>query len=285
MKRCAALLCALGVGLAGLAAAAEPVRVATLLPMVREALAPYAGRVLLVASVRSDMRQPLPAGIADLGSPHAPSFEQLAAAKPELVVVDASLQAAQREALGRSGARVLAIDSTSVDSTFAGLVEVGAAVGLRPELEADTARARAEIAASAVATPVPTLTLFGAPGGFFVVTERTWIGDVMNRVGLRNTAPAGLESGRFPGLAPVNDEVLATLSPQLVLLIAHGDPEGVRAAFQREMSERPVWKSVRDSAARGVHALDPTLFSANPGLGLPRAAQALRALAESPPKP
>ncbi len=280
------LVCALAVTAAAHEGhgAARP-RVATFIPMAREALAKYADRVDVVASVRSDMRTPLPAGITDLGSPHAPNFELLTAARPTVVVVDAQMHAQMRESLERSGAKVLPIDSASVASTFAGLTELGGAVGLQKELEADVADARAQLAAQTLAKPEPTLALFGAPGSFFVVTERTWLGDLMREVGLTNVAPAGLQSGRFPGFAPLNDEVLATLSPELVLLVAHGNPQAVQQAFERELAERPVWKSVRESAARGVHALDPTLFSSNPGLGLPRAARALRAIADSPPKP
>jgi iron complex transport system substrate-binding protein len=260
-------------------------RVATLVPMAREALAKYADKVEVVASVRNDMRTPLPAGITDLGSPHGPNFELLTAARPNLVVVDAQMHAQMRESLERSGADVLTIDSTSIDSTFRGLSDLGAAVGVKNELEADVADARAQLAAQRLAKPEPTLALFGAPGSFFVVTERTWLGDLMRQIGLTNVAPTGLESGRFPGFAPLNDEVLATLSPELVLLVAHGNPRAVQEAFERELAERPVWKSVRESAARGVHALDPALFSSNPGLDLPRAAKALRAIADTPPKP
>ena len=63
--------------LAGTAMAAEPVRVATLLPYVATALAEAGGDVVVVASVRTDMRTPPPAPTVDLGSPHSPSFEAL----------------------------------------------------------------------------------------------------------------------------------------------------------------------------------------------------------------
>jgi hypothetical protein len=42
------------------------------------------------------------------------------------------------------------------------------------------------------------------------------------------------------------------------------------------------WGTLGRSASRGVHVLSPELFVANPGLDLPRAAEALAALARAP---
>jgi iron complex transport system substrate-binding protein len=189
------------------------------------------------------------------------------------------------DALARTGARVFPLDSTSLASTFSGLEALGTEVGIGPAMQAAVARTRAELAELRIATPMPTLALFGAPGSFFVLTDKTWLGDLLATQGFVNVAPAGTTGGRFPGFAPLNDEVILSLSPELVLIVAHGNPEGVLAAFQRELETRPALKAVRASATRGVHALDPVLFSANPGLDLPRAARALRDLAQSPASP
>lgn len=276
------LLCS---GSAARAAEAAPRRVATLVPFAGAALAGHPESVVVVASVRSDPRTPLPESIVDLGSPHSPNLEKLAEARADLVVTDAQMHGPLAEALGRTGARVFPIDSTSLDTTFSGLESLGVAVGVGPALQADVARTRAELEALRVTTPLPTLALFGAPGSFFVITDKTWLGDLLRAQGFANVAPPGTTGGRFPGFAPLNDEVIAGLSPELVLLVAHGNPQGVLEAFQRELDTRPSLRSVRTSAKRGVHALDPTLFSANPGLGLPRAARVLRELSETPVQP
>jgi iron complex transport system substrate-binding protein len=271
--------------LASPARAAEPARVATLVPYAGAALAPHADRALVVASVRVDPRAPVANGAVDLGSPHSPNLELLAQARPALVATDAQMHGRFAEAIARAGAEPVPLDSSSVAATFSGLVALGAKLGLGAELEADVARAQAALAEQKLAQPVRVLALFGAPGSFFVVTERAWIGDLLKRQGFANVAPAGLAEGRFPGFAPLNDEVLLSLQPELVLLIAHGNPEGVRAAFERELETRPAWAAVRGSAKLGVHALDPALFSSNPGLDLPRAAAVLRALTETPLAP
>lgn len=280
-----ALLVASLLGVGSRVSAAEPAqprRVATLVPFAGAALAGHPASVVVVASVRADPRTPVPDGVVDLGSPHSPNLEKLAEARPELVVTDAQMHGQLVEALGRAGARAFPIDSTSLDSTFGGLEALGAAVGIGPALAADVTRTRAELAELRIATPLPTLALFGAPGSFFVLTEKTWLGDLLRAQGFANVAPAGAPGGRFPGFAPLNDEVVMGLSPELVLLVAHGNPEAVLGAFQRELETRPSLRSVHASAKRGVHTLDPALFSANPGLDMPRAARALRELSQSP---
>ena len=102
------------------AAFADEVRVATLLPCVEDALRGVPG-VKVVASIRASMRAPERTDVVDLGSPHAPNLERLASANANLVVADAVINAPLKDDLARSGAEVMLLDTSSVESTFAGL--------------------------------------------------------------------------------------------------------------------------------------------------------------------
>lgn len=289
MRRPRALVLAatlLGVALAtpaGPAAAAE-VRVATLLPFVEDALRRIEGPFALVATVRRALHEPV-AGAADLGNPHAPSLERLADARPTLVIGDRSLHAAQATSLAIGGAEVLLLDTRSIDATLAGLEEVGERVGAAEAMRRETAAVRARLAELALAEPLPTLAVFGTPASFLVVTERTWLGDLLGRLSFRNVGDVPGGDERFPGLVALSDETLAGLRPALVLLVAHGDPKAIEAAFLQRTAPGGPWSGLRADAARGVHALDPELFTANPGLDLARAAEALVALARAPAAP
>jgi ABC-type Fe3+-hydroxamate transport system substrate-binding protein len=257
---------------------AGPVRVATLLPYVADALAPMPERAVVVASVRRSSIDVPPAGMIDLGSPHAPSFERLAESGAQLVVGDAAMHATMTEKLSRGGAEVLLIGSGSVDETLSGLAAVGRRVGAMAEMEPAIAQARAGIAAATLGEPVATLPFFGAPGNFLVITERTWLGDLLGKLNFRNLAGGSTGKETYPGYVLVSDEVLASMRPALVLVIAHGDPEAIRGAFARRAAAGGPWQSLQD-AQLGVHVLDPEQFGVNPGLGLPETARRLRALA------
>jgi len=274
----AALLAMAAVGpTARAASGAEPVRVATLLPFVEDALRGAGAGVEVVATVRRSLHVPVPEGTVDLGNPHSPDFEGLALARPDLVVGDASVHARLREALGRGGAEVVLLDTSGVDETLDALLAIGERVGARPALEARVAAVRGAIAEAALAEPVSTLVLFGAPGSFYAMTERTWLGDLLARLRFSNAADGVAGRERFPGLVALSDEALAGFDPSLVLLVAHGDPAAIRRELLRKMEAGGAWRRLREADA--VHVLDGALFSANPGLGMADAAEALLALA------
>jgi iron complex transport system substrate-binding protein len=271
---------ALGIGfalaaLAGPAAAAEPVRVAALLPFVGDAVALVPDKAQLVAVARRDLRAPLPAGLVDLGNPHSPDLESLAAARPGVVVGEKFLHARLAADLGRSGAKVLLIDTTSVDATLAGLVELGKLVGDEAVIQAKTDALKGDIGKHRLAKPVPVLALFGTPDSFYVVTKQTWLGDLLDELGFELPATSAPGDKRFPGFVPVSDEFLVTLRPELVLLVAHGDPAALKETLQRKTSDGGPWSSVGKAATLGVQVLNPHVFGSNPGLGMDKAAEEL----------
>lgn len=264
------------------AADSAPHRVATLLPFVADALARIEGPFVVVAEVRRDLRVPV-TGAADPGTAHAPSLERLAEARPTLVVGDAGLHANQKDHLEIGGAEVMLLDTRSVAATLNALDALGSRIEAADAMRRETDAVRRHLAESRVVgpakgEPVPTLALFGASSSFLVLTERTWLGDLLGALGFRNVGDVAGGDERFPGLVALSDETLATLQPELVLLVTHGDPAAIESRFAERTGGGGAWQSLRRTATRGVHVLDPKIFTANPGLGLVQAADALRAL-------
>jgi iron complex transport system substrate-binding protein len=281
MKRLVSLAVPILAAVFAAAAHAEqkPLRVAVLVPYVQDALGRVTGPFEVVAAVRVSLHAPAPGGVADLGSPHSPSYERLVEARPDLIVGDRMIHSAQADKLEAGGAELMLLDSSSVEATLAGLDQLARRVGAGDAMARQTAETRAQLARLELGQPLATLALFGAPGSFMVLTDRTWIGDLLRMQGFEVLGADGAGSERFPGMLAVSDEQLATLRPELVLLVAHGDPNAIRGAFEKRMADGGPWRGVRESATRGVHVLPPNLFASNPGLGLPNAAQALAALA------
>jgi iron complex transport system substrate-binding protein len=268
-----AALVAVAVLLLPFAANADPTRVATLLPFVEDAVAIAGDRAIVVASVRRSLHAPLAEGVIDLGNPHSPNLEKLAEARADVVIADAGVHARFRGALASTGAKVLMLETSDVESTFEALSEVSAAIGGSDSLDARIETTRETIEELAVEGAPKILALFGSPGTFYVMTDRAWLGDLAKRVGYASTIDGG-GNERFPGLVPVSDEVMAMAKPDLVLLIAHGNPAQIRAELDRRTAKGGAWAGLA-GAALGVHVLDPALFSANPGLDLSRAAEEL----------
>lgn len=262
--------------------AAEPIRVATLLPYVEEALRGLpATRVQVVAMARRTVEESTPRGVADLGSAHAPNLERLAASGAQVVIGDERLHKALQPKIEAVGAETLLVRGDSVDGTLEGLMRVARRTGVEREMAARAAATRAAISRLALRSPVSVLVLFGAPGSFLVVTPETWLGDLLARLGFRNLGTAGVGAPNLPGYLALNDEVMASLRPDLVLIVAHGDPRETETAFHRLVREHAAWTGLA-GARFGIHVLDPALFGTNPGLRLGDAGHAVVALVADP---
>lgn len=281
----AALLGAALVGAAASTSSAEPLRVASLVPFVAEVHALIPDDLDLVGTVRRNIHAPVPEGVTDLGNPHEPNGERLAALAPDVIVVDRMLHQRMTGRLEASGAELLSIDTTSVDSTLAGLVELGRRAGNAAPVEQAAERARASIASAQLETPAKALIIFATPGSPMVVTGQTWVGDLLAQSGFENIADPLLDRvppGRFPGFLQISDELLASARPDVILLLAHGDPRAVEAAFRARLEEG-AWKAVADAARGRVVVLPPSHFSSNPGLAMADAARAVVAAVSSSP--
>ncbi len=248
--------------------AAEPVRVATLLPYVADALARVPEQATIVASVQRVTGGPNSGGI-DLGTAHQPNLELLAAARPTLVVADAHRHAALAPKLAIGGAEVLLLRGDSVEATLEAIRTVAERVGAGPQLGAEIARVRAELDQLRAAAPGSerVLPVFGAPGSFLVATDRTWWGDLLQRLGRESAAAEGLPES-LPGYVQLSEEVLAAAQFDRVVLLAHGSPAIVARAFAADLARL-------GRADLPVEPLDPDLFGTNPGLRMVEAARAL----------
>ena len=251
--------------------APAPVRVATLLPFVADALDRLPGEVEVVASVPAELGEALPPGRVDLGNSHSPSFELLAASRPDLVVGNRNIHSALASKLERFAPTVLMIEATSVDQTLAGLAIVGEAASVSTEMDELIASTRQQLASLRLEESVSILPLFGAPGTYMAITERTWLGDLIDQLGFDNLA-AGL-SGRetYPGYVEISEEVLASLDPDIVALVTHGSPSAVVASLEREAERGGAWARL----ASNIEILEPSLFARNPGLGMAEAGRTL----------
>lgn len=253
--------------------AAPRERVASLLPWITDAFMRVPERVEVVASV-SDTSFPAPKGVVDLGNPHSPSFETLASSRPTIVIGDRRIHGVIREKLTRSGAKIVFVEGSSVESTFNGLISAADAAGAGKEMRALVAKAKGDIAALRLSRPVPVLPLFGTPSTFMVVTGNTWLGDLLNELRFHNMAAAATGNQPFPGYVELSDETLSTMKPERVLLVAHGAPSVIEESLRRKSERSSMWRTL----AGKVSLLPHDRFSRNPGLRMVDAARFLISL-------
>jgi ABC-type hemin transport system substrate-binding protein len=107
-----------------------------------------------------------------------------------------------------------------------------------------------------------------------MIGRATWLGDLLAQLGFNNLAAGMTGRQQVPGYFELSDEVLATLRPELVLLVTHGSPRAVEESFRRRAAAGGAWTGLGDN----LRVLDPDLFATNPGLRLPEAARRLAEL-------
>lgn len=253
---------------------AERVRVATLVPFVADAIGMLHDEAVLVASTRGTGSDPRsdPA-LFDLGSPHAPNLEVLVSAQADLLVVDAAMHAVFGERAEHLRMRVLAIDTSSVASTFTGLRELASLVGDDGRVQEWIAQQEAQLSTGSSDLSARVLALYATPGAPVVITERGWLGDLFRRVGVQNVANGVSGRESYPGFVTLSEEVLSTLRPDWIFLVTHGSSEAALASLHERLRSETAWRGLRDSAADRVLVLPPELFSSNPGLRMTEAAR------------
>ena len=274
MRRTSGLLLAALLATAALPAPAAPRRVVALAPSAAEIV--YAlGAADLVVGV-SDFAADLPAsaGKPRLGG-FAPDLERVAALKPDLALVSrdgTDRRAAERiEALG---IRVVVTDATTLDGVFADVRRVGAALGRTAEAERLVAGLAARARAAAERAPRPaggkrtTAIALIWPDPPIVAGRGTFVGDLLERAGLENAAPA--KAGEWPR---VSHETVVGWNPRL--LVRPETPENA-AAFAAAFTPGSRWLLL-PAVREGRVLVIPGAWLERPG---PRLVDALEALVE-----
>lgn len=180
--------------------------------------------------------------------------------------------------LEQLGSPVLLIEYRSVQEVLANSALLGTVSGRTQEAEALRTALQERIdglTPGQTATRPRALLLFGTPRSFLVMDEETFVGDLLRLAGGHNiVAELPLDRSRG-GFHPLSLESIVKHRPEWVLVITHGDPERVTAAYRQELEGNPAWWQIPAVMRGQVRVLPDDLFATAPG---PRLDQALRYL-------
>jgi iron complex transport system substrate-binding protein len=212
-----------------IAFAVPPQRIVSLLPSLTEAVCELGGCGRLVGV---DRYSNFPASLRDLpklGGIEDANVEQIVALKPDVVLLAYSSRVAAR--LESLGLKVLMLEPRTLadmERVFARLEELLAV----KERGAAWRRLQAAIEGTAAALSTGARGLrvyFELDSSPFAASESSYIGELLQRLGVRNVVPGAL--GQFPKLNP---EFVVRADPQVIMVVGRGgaDP-GVRPGWQR----------------------------------------------------
>ncbi len=228
--------------------------------------------------------EPLPPefrGVATVGMGMRPDLEKIRALRPDLVIAGAQFKATLQPILAEHGLRACFIANQRYQDTLDSIAQLGKAFDRRKAAQAllTAIKKRERIAVARIAgRPAPrVMIIFGTSESFLLARENSYVGDLVKTLRGINVAAALSPGGNVSGYIPFSLEKVVESDPDVILRIAHGNPESTMAIFRQEFANDPVWRRLEAVRRGRVYDLPADLFFANPGL---RCIDALEKLAE-----
>jgi len=208
-----------------------PQRWISLMPSLTESVWALGGGARLVGLDRYSSWPPQLAALPRLGGLDDVQIEALVALRPDVVV--ASTAARSLDRLEQLGIRVLRLKSDSHADVRRTLNLLAQLLGRPQDGEALWQSLQAELSAQSLRLPAAwkgRRAYFEIGGGPYAAGTQSFIGETLERLGLRNIVPP--ELGPFPKLNP---EFVVRAAPELIL--------GPRTQ-QQALAERPGWRQL-----------------------------------------
>ncbi|MBE1555256.1 ABC transporter substrate-binding protein [Sporosarcina limicola] len=212
-----------------------------------------------------------------IGNPHQPNFEKIAEVHPTVLLAGMSFKQ-HAENIERQGTKVLYTQANSIEDIQSTITMFGELFKKQNEAEGlnKTITDKVETAIADKAKPVKTLLIYGAPGTYLAALPNSLTGDLLEKAGGENIASDFPKEENYPQYASLSVEKIIERNPQMVMLITHGEPEAVKAAFEEEMMKNAAWKNLDAVKNGNVVILPSHLFGTNPGTKVTEALEVMK---------
>jgi len=256
--------------------AAAPQRIVALTPSAVETLFAIGAGLTVVGRGTAAVFPPEAEGI-----PVVDSLEDIIRLRPDLIVSHPNHHRFSPPMLEQLKIPVLLLQHRSVEEVLTNITLLGTVTGRAQQVEAllGALHERIRLLTGEGWERRPrVLLVFGTPRSFFVMSEETYAGDLLRLAGGQNVAaqfPVRLTSG---GFHPLSLELIVRSRPEWVLVVTHGDPERVAAAYRKDLEGHPAWWQLPAVISGRVHVLPDDLFASSPGPRLDQALAHLRQL-------
>jgi iron complex transport system substrate-binding protein len=215
------------------------------------------------------------------GLPVVDSLEDIVRLRPDLIVSHPNHHRFSPPMLEQLKIPVLLLRHQSVEEVLTNITLLGTVTGRAQQVEAllGALHERIRLLTGEGGERRPrVLLVFGTPRSFFVMSEETYAGDLLRLAGGQNVVTQFLPHRTGGGLQPLSLELIVESRPEWVLVVTHGDPERVAAAYRKELEGHPAWWQLPAVTLGRVHVLPDDLFASSPGPRLDQALAHLRRL-------
>ncbi|MEE3807340.1 ABC transporter substrate-binding protein [Lysinibacillus fusiformis] len=254
---------------------AIPSSVATLNPGMMNILLALGANVTGRPTITSDMKAEVKA-IQEIGNPHEPSFEQIAALNAEILIVPLSFQQFAKT-VEATGMKIVYSNMNSVDDIKKTITKYGALFNNTAKAEKLVGQIDEEIAKGSTKSTLDALIVYGAPGTYLAALDNSLYGDILNKAGGKNIAADLPATDKFPTYATLSVEKIVERNPKIIMLITHANPGTVKEGFEKQLKENAAWKNLDAVKNNQIIFLPAELFD-NPGTQVVEAIDYMRGL-------
>lgn len=208
---------------------------------------------------------PIPAAfdsIERIGSPMAPDLELVTNLQPDLVLGAESLRSTLEKNLEGIDLETAYLRTDSFDDLKLSFKTLGTYFNKKEEMNAVLSRVlnkENELIEQAKGKELPSVMLMiGTSDSFMVMSERSYLGSLVNKLGADNIATSVLKV--TDTYSPINMEDVVIADPDIILVLASGDHGASEDMFQKEVGNNSTWTKLSAYKNDNIHILDYDVF-------------------------
>ncbi|WP_159649687.1 helical backbone metal receptor [Erysipelothrix aquatica] len=199
--------------------------------------------------------------VVKVGSPRKLNLEMILSLKPDWVIANESVKKDIDPVLKNQKVETLYLDSSTYDSVFDNILTVGKLLGKQEKAETLISELKSKESslkqkANALQGKSVVL-LFGTGDNFQLMTEHTYLGNLLKLLGMENIAKdVGGEENKY---LPFSLEGVVASNPDYILTLAHGNQNQAKAMFEEEFKKQ-LWKQVPAVQENKLFHLDDSKY-------------------------
>jgi iron complex transport system substrate-binding protein len=216
----------------------------------------------------------------DIGSAYQPSFEQILALKPDLVVADSIIdsQPQLKTALDGLGVPVIFAGADSYQKVIDGMNLMGKVFDSQEtagKAVAGIQKARDDAKKAVAGKTVSALAIIGDRDGvIYAAKPGSYAGDILVQLGVTNPAASQPDAGPFPGYTTVATDKMVEYNPDFIFAISAAPAPAPK--LSDTFVQIPPFKALKSVTGKHVIDTNVDLFLQAPG---PRIIDAFKAIA------
>ncbi|MFX3636482.1 MAG: helical backbone metal receptor [Candidatus Pristimantibacillus sp.] len=200
--------------------------------------------------------------VTRVGNSHQPDLEQMVKLQPDVVLGPSSIKDSLEKNLTTTSLHTAYLPVDSLEELKLTTVALGRLYKQEEKAEAllqkFTEQENEALKLAEGKTAPKVLFLFGSAESLMFMNENTFAGSLAQKLGASNVVSDVLKLTET--YIPLNMENIVEANPDVILLVAHGDPAAVAAKFEEDVKKNGAWEKLNAFKNGKMKTLDYSLF-------------------------